>query len=146
MSVQGGVRKANPHDFDAILHVINDAAMAYKGIIPSDSWNEPYMSREELETEIQEAKIEFYVVDIEETVVSVMGTQIRLMDETSIEPSAMLIRHAYTLTAWQRKGFGQRLLQELLFKASLPTLIGTWKATEWAIGFYEKVCHASKVF
>ena len=27
-----------------ILHVINDAASKYKGVIPDDCWHEPYMS------------------------------------------------------------------------------------------------------
>ena len=28
-------------DFDIILEIINDAAIAYKGIIPPDRWKEP---------------------------------------------------------------------------------------------------------
>lgn len=36
-------------DFKAIYQVINDAAQAYKGIIPDDRWTEPYMPREELQ-------------------------------------------------------------------------------------------------
>ena len=31
-------------DLDSILEVINDAAQAYKGVIPDDGWKEPYMS------------------------------------------------------------------------------------------------------
>ena len=41
-----------PSDFDAILKIINDAAQAYKGVIPDDRWKEPYMSAEELRREI----------------------------------------------------------------------------------------------
>jgi hypothetical protein len=35
-------------DFREIYAIINDAASAYKGIIPEDRWHEPYMSEEEL--------------------------------------------------------------------------------------------------
>jgi len=35
-------------NFDEVLAVINDAATAYKGIIPADCWHEPYMSAVDL--------------------------------------------------------------------------------------------------
>jgi hypothetical protein len=35
-----------------IREIINDAANAYKGVIPDDRWKEPYMSAEELADEI----------------------------------------------------------------------------------------------
>jgi len=41
-----------PSEFDAILNVVNDAAQAYKGVIPQDRWKEPYMPASELEQEI----------------------------------------------------------------------------------------------
>ena len=39
------------------MKLFNDAAFAYKGIIPEDRWKEPYMSREELRYEIDEGVI-----------------------------------------------------------------------------------------
>jgi hypothetical protein len=42
------IQLATEKDFDAIYYVINDAAIAYKGIIPSDRWHEPYMTKIEL--------------------------------------------------------------------------------------------------
>ena len=39
------IRECADNDFDAIFEIINDAAQAYKGIIPEDRWHEPYMSR-----------------------------------------------------------------------------------------------------
>jgi hypothetical protein len=42
------VRRAVDGDIPVILEVINDAARAYKGIIPSDTYKEPYMPEEEL--------------------------------------------------------------------------------------------------
>jgi hypothetical protein len=53
------IRSLLPSDFDAILKVINDAAQAYKRVIPDDRWKEPYMSAEELKEEI-EAGVRFF--------------------------------------------------------------------------------------
>ena len=50
-----------------------------------------------------------------------------------------LIRHAYVLTKYQRKGVGSRLLKYLMNLAkSSEILVGTWKNATWAIRFYEK--------
>ena len=35
-------------DVSKILHIINDASLRYKGIIPDNCWQEPYMSEKEL--------------------------------------------------------------------------------------------------
>ena len=35
-------------DAPKILHVINDASLRYKGIIPDNCWHEPYMSEQKL--------------------------------------------------------------------------------------------------
>jgi len=53
------IRSLLSSDFDAILEVINDAAQAYKGVIPDDRWKEPYMSAEELRKEV-EAGVQFF--------------------------------------------------------------------------------------
>ena len=51
----------------------------------------------------------------------------------------ILIRHAYTLTFYQRKGIGSILLEYLLNKnKNFRLLVGTWKKATWAIRFYEK--------
>ena len=34
-------------DTSKILHVINDASLKYKGVIPDNCWHEPYMSKQE---------------------------------------------------------------------------------------------------
>ena len=38
------IRNCVANDFEAILAIINDAAQAYRGVIPSDRWHQPYMS------------------------------------------------------------------------------------------------------
>ena len=46
------IRGLSSSDFDALYRVVNDAAQAYKGIIPDDRWKEPYMPKEERREEI----------------------------------------------------------------------------------------------
>ncbi len=117
-------------EFNSILHVVNDAAEAYRGVIPEDRWKEPYLSAEELREEI-ESGVEFYGWVENGALVGVMGIQ-RVNDVT-------LIRHAYVLTNRQRSGIGEKLLIYLLSLAqTVEVLVGTWEAAYWAIRFYEK--------
>jgi GNAT superfamily N-acetyltransferase len=124
------MRKLQPAEFPHILHVMNDAAEAYKGVIPKDRWKEPYMPAEELKEEI-ESGVEFYGLEEDGSLVGVMG----------IQPvnGVTLIRHAYVLPSHQRRGIGEKLLRHLLGLARTSTvLVGTWAAAHWAIRFYEK--------
>jgi GNAT superfamily N-acetyltransferase len=124
------IRSLLPSDFDAILEVINDAAQAYKGVIPGDRWKEPYMSAEELAEEI-EAGVQFFGWMEGERLLGVAGIQ-ALKDTT-------LIRHAYVLPAFQRMGLGTRLLKHLMgLVGTHEVLVGTWADATWAIRFYEK--------
>jgi N-acetylglutamate synthase-like GNAT family acetyltransferase len=123
------IRECTDEDFEEIFNIINDAALAYKGVIPPDRWHEPYMTREELEAQIDDGvRFSCYVADDE--IVGVMGIQ----DKADVE----LIRHAYVRTKQRNKGIGSLLLRELMKDAKKPILIGTWKAARWAISFYEK--------
>jgi len=45
------IRLTTESDLDTIFRIINDAAQAYKGIIPADRWHEPYMPLEALKRE-----------------------------------------------------------------------------------------------
>jgi GNAT superfamily N-acetyltransferase len=124
------ITKLHPTAFNSILHVVNDAAEAYRGVIPADQWREPYMSTEELKGEI-ESGIEFYGWVEDDILVAVMGIQ--LVNDVT------LIRHAYVLTKRQRKGIGAKLLRRLVRMAQTSeVLVGTWEAAHWAIRFYEK--------
>ena len=119
-----------PSDFGAILKVINDAAQAYKGVIPDDRWKEPYMSADELSEEI-EAGIRFFGWVEGGRLLGVAGMQ--ALEDTT------LIRHAYVLTKCQRKRIGTRLLEYLTDSAETPEImVGTWADATWAIRFYEK--------
>jgi GNAT superfamily N-acetyltransferase len=119
-----------PSEFDSMLNVVNDAAQAYKGVIPEDRWKEPYMPTEELRKEI-ESGVEFYGWKEDNVLVAVMGIQ--LVNDVT------LIRHAYVLTDHQRRGIGENLLKYLLSLArTSEVLVGTWEAAYWAVRFYEK--------
>ena len=46
------IRQCTGSDFESLYSIINEAATAYKGVIPEDCWQEPYMPREELRREM----------------------------------------------------------------------------------------------
>ena len=123
------IRRCTAHDFDRIHAIINEGARAYKGIIPVDRWAEPYMSRAQLQHEIDEGVI-FWGYEASGQLSGVMGIQ-PARDVT-------LIRHAYVLTTSQKQGIGAHLLAHLRELATAPVLIGTWADAAWAIRFYEK--------
>jgi len=124
------IRKLASSDCNAIFRIINDAAQAYKGIIPADRWKEPYMPMDELKEEV-ETGVRFFGWEEDNKLVGVMGFQ-PIRDTT-------LIRHAYVLTKYQRRGIGRKLLLYLMTLATTPEiLVGTWEDATWAIQFYEK--------
>lgn len=123
------IRPCTDADFDAIHQIINDAASAYKGVIPADRWHEPYMTREELRQQINEG-VHFCGYQLDGQLAGVMGIQ-DVHDVT-------LIRHAYVRTIHRQHGIGTKLLQHLCSSTDRPILIGTWADATWAIRFYEK--------
>lgn len=123
------LRPCNNQDFESIYAIVNDAAKAYKGVIPEDRWKEPYMSRDELKNEITEGVL-FWGCQEDNELIGVMGIQY-FQDVT-------LIRHAYVRPANQNQGIGGKLLSGLRKKTKHPILIGTWADTVWAIHFYLK--------
>ena len=123
------IRPCGPADLPALFSIVNDAAQAYKGVIPSDCWREPYMPLGELQQQICDG-IAFWGYESGGELLGVMGIQDR--------GEVTLIRHAYVQTAQRRKGIGEKLLRELEGMTAKPILIGTWSAAAWAIRFYEK--------
>lgn len=123
------ILKCEQKDFEEIHEIINDAAMAYRGIIPADRWHEPYMPVGELKKQIEDG-VEFWGYTEGGKVLGVMGIQ-RKSD-------VMLIRHAYVRSISRNKGIGSKLLAHLYGLSATPVLIGTWADAEWAIGFYQK--------
>jgi N-acetylglutamate synthase-like GNAT family acetyltransferase len=123
------IRQLTEKDFETLYAVINDSARAYKGVIPADRWNEPYMSREYLQHEL-DAGVICWGHETDGELVGVTGIQ-DVQDVT-------LIRHAYVRTAYRGQGIGGTLIAHLKKIATRPTLVGTWAAAVWAIRFYEK--------
>ena len=123
------IRQCDDSDLEMIYEIINEAAQAYKGIIPDDRWKEPYMPMDELRQEM-DAGVEFWGYEEHGELLGVMGIQ-PVLDVT-------LIRHSYVRTAKQSQGIGGNLLSHLRSMTSRPILIGTWSDATWAIRFYEK--------
>lgn len=123
------ITKSEQTDFDTIYEIINDAASAYRGIIPADRWHEPYMTRAELQNQMEEG-VQFWKYNEGDKVLGVMGVQFK--------GDVTLIRHAYVRTSDRQKGIGGKLLEHLSTNATTPILIGTWADAKWAIKFYQK--------
>jgi GNAT superfamily N-acetyltransferase len=123
------IRRCRDEDRAAVFDIVNQAAAAYRGIIPADRWHEPYMPRDELDGEIA-AGVVFWGYECHGRLTGVMGIQ-RVRD-------VQLIRHAYVLPAEQGSGVGRELIAYLAERADAPLLVGTWAAATWAIRFYER--------
>jgi N-acetylglutamate synthase-like GNAT family acetyltransferase len=123
------IRECAAADFEMIYQVINDAARAYKGVIPADCWKDPYMSREELRREIDQAVV-FWGYEEGDALIGVMGLQ--------HTQDVSLFRHAYVRTNRRNQGIGSKLLAHLRQQTQRPALVGTWADASWAIRFYEQ--------
>ena len=124
------IRPCTQADFDAILAIVNDAAEAYRGVIPSDRWHDPYMSVEELREELADGVAFWGLPDDAGQLVGIMGIQDR--------GEVTLVRHAYVRTSCRRVGVGTKLLLHLETLTAKTILIGTWASATWAIRFYER--------
>lgn len=112
-----------------MLGIVNDAARAYRGVIPADRWREPYMSRDELLHEIGDGVV-FWIAEDGGRPVGVIGIQ----DKRDVA----LVRHAYVAPTLQRSGVGTKLLRHVQRLAGKPLLLGTWADASWAIAFYRR--------
>ena len=123
------IRICQPGDIDRIHFIINKAAKAYKGVIPTDCYHQPYMPKDELEQEMK--RMTFFGHEVNRELVGIIGFQ-PIKDVT-------LIRHAYVLPQWQKQGIGSRLLNHLEgLVTTSRLLVGTWADAHWAIAFYQK--------
>jgi len=123
------IRACVENDLLDIYNIVNDAAHAYRGVIPADCWKEPYMPIEELRHEVSEG-VQFLGYELKGRLIAVMGQQSK--------EQAALIRHAYVRTEYRNQGIGGQLLAELRTRTTQPLLVGTWAAARWAVAFYEK--------
>jgi N-acetylglutamate synthase-like GNAT family acetyltransferase len=123
------IRRCTEADIPAMFAIVNDAAQAYRGVIPADRWHDPYMPEDELRGEIA-AGVVFWGAEADGALLGVMGLQ-------DVQDVA-LIRHAYVASAARRGGIGAQLLAHLVAQTERPVLVGTWAAATWAIAFYAK--------
>jgi N-acetylglutamate synthase-like GNAT family acetyltransferase len=123
------IRKSAAADLASIFAIVNDAAQAYRDVIPADRWHDPYMPMDELVKEIADGVV-FWVAEEEGRLLGVMGMQ----DKGAVA----LVRHAYVPTTVQRKGVGTTLLRHVQGLTHKPILIGTWADASWAIAFYRR--------
>ena len=116
-------------DADVIYEIINQAARAYEGLIPDDCYHEPYMPKEELYREMK--SMIFFGWEEGGKLMGVMGFQL-VKDVT-------LLRHAYVLPDYQRRGIGTKLLNHVKQMVKTKSLlVGTWADATWATQFYQK--------
>jgi GNAT superfamily N-acetyltransferase len=123
------IRACGVDDTARILGIINEAAVAYRGVIPEELLHDPYMTSDELQRDIGRG-VSFAGMDVDGTLAGVMGIQ-RVRDSD-------LIRHAYVLSAFQRYGIGGSLLRHLTAATSRQLLVGTWADATWAVSFYQR--------
>ena len=122
------IRPCTDSDVPNIFAIVNDAAQAYKSVIPPDRWHEPYMPVAELKEEIATG-VKFWGCEEDSQLIGVMGIQ-PVKDVT-------LIRHAYVKTGMRNRGIGGKLLALLLGQVDGKILVVTWKAADWAVKFYQ---------
>ncbi len=123
------IRPCGDSDLPRVCEIINDAASAYRGVIPDDCWQEPYMAMHELRREA--AEMTFYGLEESDGLAGVIGYQ-PLRDVT-------LVRHLYVQPGRQRLGVGSALLRHVIALTETPRLlVGMWSDAAWAIRFYER--------
>src|SRR5258708_38420134 len=103
-------------DADEICLVVNGAAAAYRGVIPADCWQEPYMPLEEVHEEI-DAGVVFWGDRRGGRLAGVMGLQ-------QVQDGA-LIPHADTRTPERGAGVGSALLAHPRQHIHPPLRLGT---------------------
>jgi GNAT superfamily N-acetyltransferase len=129
MSLRFSIRRCERRDELEILSTINESARAYRNVIPSDRYREPYMSADELHREMGE--MTFFGYELNDRLLGVIGYQ-PVKDVT-------LVRHLYVRPEYQRHGIGRKLTEHVIGLAKTPKiLVGTWEAATWAIDFYER--------
>ena len=128
MNLSYTIRTCGQDDQTTILTIINESAKAYRSIIPTDRYHEPYMPLNKLRKEMDEMTFLAYE---ENGILGVVGYQ-PVIDVT-------LVRHLYLLPEYQRRGIGKKLLEHVIHMAKTRRiLVGAWGAAAWAIKFYEK--------
>jgi GNAT superfamily N-acetyltransferase len=117
---------------ERICPIVNRAARAYEPIMPPNFDSERYFTQADLEKE--QHLIRFFGATEDDTVVGVIGYQ-------PLQGLA-LVRHAYVLPGYQRRGIGGRLMRHVEALAAgdghRRLLVGTYADAAWALAFYRR--------
>ena len=123
------IKEISLRDVGKIYEIINEAARAYRNVIPDDCYHEPYMTKEELRREMKRMTV--FGWDAGGDIIGVMGCE-SVNDGT-------LVRHAYVFPDLQKMAVGKKLIDHIKRTAtSKRLLVGTWADAIWAIRFYQK--------
>jgi GNAT superfamily N-acetyltransferase len=113
------VRPLEAADREAALGVINEAARWYREFLRPEEYHEPEMTPQAWDAEAR--RLTWYGAFVAGALVGVMG----------LEPvrDAVLLRHAYVLPAYQRRGIGSRLLRHLEaeVRGAPRIIVGTYR-------------------
>jgi len=124
------IRPLAPVERDGALSVINTAARWYREFLPSEEVHEPEMTPTQYEAEAR--RMTWFGAFLTGTLVGVMGLE--------YVRDAALLRHAYVLPEYQRRGIGSRLRAhlELHVQGVTRIIVGTYAGNYKARGVLEK--------
>jgi GNAT superfamily N-acetyltransferase len=129
MSTPSSIKPCERKDESEILAIINESARAYRDVIPSDRYHEPYMTVDELRKEMRE--MTFFGYQENNRLLGIVGYQ-PVKDVT-------LLRHLYVRPEYHRHGIGRKLTEHVIGVAKTARiLVGTWEAATWAVEFYQR--------
>lgn len=130
------IRRLGSADRPAALEVINEAARWYREFLAPEHYHEPEMTAGEWDAEAR--RMTWYgAFEAVERLVGVMALQ-RVGD-------VALLRHAYILPDYQRRGAGSKLLARLEGELAPGTriVVGTYRENTKARGALEKAGYHS---
>jgi GNAT superfamily N-acetyltransferase len=118
--VAAAIRQLDPSDREAAVVVIDAAARWYREFLPAEEVHEPEMTPSQWDAETR--TVRWYGAFDGDVLVGVMGLERR--------GTAALLRHAYVLPAYQRRGIGTHLREHLEAAAAGTEriIVGTYAA------------------
>ncbi|OFX16226.1 MAG: hypothetical protein A2V59_04750 [Armatimonadetes bacterium RBG_19FT_COMBO_69_19] len=123
------IRALGPEDRDPAVAVINVAARWYREFLPAEDLHDPEMTPEVWDAEAK--RMTWFGAMASGTLVGVMGLE--------YVRDVALLRHAYVLPEWQRRGIGTRLREHLetQVRGVRRILVGTYASNHKARSLLE---------
>lgn len=125
------IRSLDRTDRELAVSVINSAAEWYREFLPEDEAAGPEMTPEEWDSEA--ARMTWYGAFADHQLVGVMGAEC-IQD-------VVLLRHAYVLPDWQRRGIGAALVRHAESRVTGVDriVVGTYAANHKARAALERI-------